>query len=79
MPEATDDDAARTEFGQHGRGRHRYLGLREWRRCRAGQALGADQAALQELQRIGMTIYFDHDRSEIKSEYVSVIAAHANT
>jgi peptidoglycan-associated lipoprotein len=33
--------------------------------------------ALQELQRIGLVIYFDYDKSEIKSEYVSVLAAHA--
>src|SRR5688572_25131077 len=42
-----------------------------------GQQLTAEQAALQELQRTGMIIYFDYDRSDIKSEYVSVIAAHA--
>jgi peptidoglycan-associated lipoprotein len=43
----------------------------------SGQALGADQAALAELQRIGVVIYFDYDKSDIKSEYVSVVAAHA--
>ncbi len=43
----------------------------------SGQAMGADQAALAELQRIGVVIYFDYDKSDIKSEYVSVVAAHA--
>jgi peptidoglycan-associated lipoprotein len=42
-----------------------------------GSTLTAEQAALQELQRAGMVIYFDYDRAEIKPEYVSVIAAHA--
>ena len=42
-----------------------------------GQALSADQAALAELQRIGVVIYFDYDKADIKSEYVSVVAAHA--
>jgi peptidoglycan-associated lipoprotein len=38
---------------------------------------GAEQAALAELQKLGMIIYFDYDKAEIKSEYVSVLAAHA--
>lgn len=42
-----------------------------------GTTLSAEQAALQELQRAGMIIYFDYDRAEIKPEYVSVVAAHA--
>lgn len=43
----------------------------------AGSTMTADQAALQELQRAGMIIYFDYDRAEIKPEYASVVAAHA--
>jgi peptidoglycan-associated lipoprotein len=43
----------------------------------AGSELGADQAAIKELERIGMVIYFDYDKAEIKSEFVSVVAAHA--
>jgi peptidoglycan-associated lipoprotein len=39
--------------------------------------MAAEQAAIQELQRLGMVIYFDYDKAEIRSEYVSVIAAHA--
>ncbi|MBC7983407.1 MAG: peptidoglycan-associated lipoprotein Pal [Candidatus Obscuribacterales bacterium] len=42
-----------------------------------GSQLPGDQAALQELQRLGMTIYFDYDKAEIKPEYVNVVAAHA--
>ena len=42
-----------------------------------GEQLTAEQAALRELERIGMIIYFDYDRAEIKPEYVSVVAAHA--
>jgi peptidoglycan-associated lipoprotein len=42
-----------------------------------GTSLSADEAAMQELQRAGMVIYFDYDRAEIKQEYVSVVAAHA--
>src|SRR5687768_14755836 len=38
---------------------------------------GAERAALEELRRLGMVIYFDYDKAEIKSEYVSVLAAHA--
>jgi len=43
----------------------------------AGSQLSSDQAALQELQRLGMTIYFDYDKSDIKQEFVPVVAAHA--
>jgi peptidoglycan-associated lipoprotein len=43
----------------------------------AGGTMNADQRALEELERLGMVIYFDFDRAEIKSEYVSVVAAHA--
>jgi len=39
--------------------------------------MSSDQAALQELQRLGMTIYFDYDKAEIKQEFVPVVAAHA--
>jgi peptidoglycan-associated lipoprotein len=42
-----------------------------------GTNLTAEQAAMQELQRAGMVIYFDYDRAEIKPEYVGVVAAHA--
>jgi peptidoglycan-associated lipoprotein len=42
-----------------------------------GQNLGGDAAAMAELVRVGLTIYFDYDKAEIKSEYVPVIAAHA--
>jgi peptidoglycan-associated lipoprotein len=42
-----------------------------------GDLAAAEQAALQELQRLGMVIYFDYDKAEIKSEFVSVLAAHA--
>jgi len=42
-----------------------------------GEQLSAEQAALRELERLGMIIYFDYDRAEIKPEYVSVVAAHA--
>jgi peptidoglycan-associated lipoprotein len=37
----------------------------------------AEQAALRELQNLGMIVYFDYDKADIKSEYVSVVAAHA--
>ena len=43
----------------------------------SGSQLSSDQAALQELQRLGMTIYFDYDKSDIKQEFVPVVAAHA--
>lgn len=42
-----------------------------------GEQLTAEQQALRELERLGMIIYFDYDRAEIKPEYVSVLAAHA--
>ncbi len=42
-----------------------------------GEQLTAEQAALRELERLGLIIYFDYDRAEIKPEYVSVVAAHA--
>lgn len=45
--------------------------------AQAGEQLTAEQQALRELERLGMIIYFDYDRAEIKSEYVAVIAAHA--
>jgi len=45
--------------------------------AQGGQNMSADQAALAELQKIGVVIYFDYDKSDIKSEYVSVVAAHA--
>lgn len=43
----------------------------------AGQALSADEQARRELEQIGMVIYFDYDKDEIRSEYVPVVAAHA--
>jgi peptidoglycan-associated lipoprotein len=42
-----------------------------------GSQLSSEQAQLQELQRLGMTIYFDYDKAEIKPEFVPVVAAHA--
>jgi len=39
--------------------------------------LEKEKMALQALQRVGMIIYFDYDKSDIKSEYVSVLAEHA--
>lgn len=42
----------------------------------SGSDLG-EQQQLQELQRLGMTVYFDYDKADIKSEYVAVVAAHA--
>ncbi len=45
--------------------------------AQTGEQLTAEQAALRELERLGMIIYFDYDRAEIKPEYVSVVAAHA--
>jgi len=41
------------------------------------QSLSAEQMAKQALDKIGFVIYFDYDKSDIKSEYVAVIAAHA--
>ena len=43
----------------------------------SGSDLTGEQAALAELERLGMVIYFDYDKAEIKSEYVNVVAAHA--
>ena len=43
----------------------------------SGSELSADQAAIQELQRTGTTIYFDYDRADIKSEYLPIVTAHA--
>jgi peptidoglycan-associated lipoprotein len=37
----------------------------------------SDRAALAELQKLGMIVYFDYDKSDIKPEFSSVIAAHA--
>ncbi|HSN70925.1 MAG TPA: peptidoglycan-associated lipoprotein Pal [Steroidobacteraceae bacterium] len=42
-----------------------------------GTIMDAEQQARAELERLGMVIYFDFDRAEIKPEYVSVLAAHA--
>ena len=41
------------------------------------QSMGAEQMAKQALDKVGFVIYFDYDKSDIKSDYVSVIAAHA--
>lgn len=43
----------------------------------SGSALSADQRAIEELKQIGMLIYFDYDRAEIKPEYVPIVTAHA--
>ncbi|HEY5809800.1 MAG TPA: peptidoglycan-associated lipoprotein Pal [Povalibacter sp.] len=43
----------------------------------SGGAMGADQQAIEALQRAGTVIYFDYDRAEIKSEYVGIVTAHA--
>jgi len=43
----------------------------------AGSDVERRRQQIAELKRIGMIIYFDYDKSEIKSEYVSVLAAHA--
>src|SRR5712671_5374922 len=42
-----------------------------------GSDLERERAQLQELQKLGLILYFDYDKSEIKSEYVSVLAANA--
>ena len=42
-----------------------------------GDLAAAEAAQIEELQRLGMVIYFDYDKAEIKSEYVNVLAAHA--
>ncbi len=41
------------------------------------QAMSAEQMAHQALDKVGFVIYFDYDKSDIKSEYNTVIAAHA--
>jgi peptidoglycan-associated lipoprotein len=43
----------------------------------SAQSLNAQQMAKQALEKAGFVIYFDYDKSDIKSDYVSVIAAHA--
>lgn len=43
----------------------------------SGGALSAEQAALQEAQRVGTVVYFDYDRAEIKPEFIPIVAAHA--
>lgn len=43
----------------------------------SGSALGAEEQAVQAAQRAGTVIYFDYDRADIKSEYVPIVAAHA--
>ncbi|HKE94987.1 MAG TPA: peptidoglycan-associated lipoprotein Pal [Povalibacter sp.] len=43
----------------------------------SGAGLGADQQAIQALQRAGTIIYFDFDRAEIKPEFVPIVTAHA--
>jgi peptidoglycan-associated lipoprotein len=43
----------------------------------AGGASAAEMAALRQLEEVGMVIYFDYDKAEIKSEFVPVVAAHA--
>jgi len=41
------------------------------------QSMNAEQMAKQALSSVGFVIYFDYDKSDLKSEYTSVIAAHA--
>ena len=41
------------------------------------QSLSAEQMAKQTLNSVGFVIYFDYDKSDLKPEYSSVIAAHA--
>jgi len=41
------------------------------------QSMNAEQMAKQALSSVGFVIYFDYDKSDIRSEYNSVIAAHA--
>jgi peptidoglycan-associated lipoprotein len=43
----------------------------------SSSALSAEQRQIEELKQLGMVIYFDYDRADIKSEYVAVVAAHA--
>lgn len=40
-------------------------------------ALSADQRAIEELKAVGMVIYFDYDRADIRPEYVPIVTAHA--
>lgn len=42
-----------------------------------GSDLSADQRAIEQLKQVGMIVYFDYDKAEIKSEYVQIVAAHA--
>lgn len=41
------------------------------------QNLSAEQMAKQALSSVGFVVYFDYDKSDLKPEYNSVIAAHA--
>lgn len=43
----------------------------------SAQNLSAEQMAKQALSSVGFVIYFDYDKSDLKPEYNSVIAAHA--
>ena len=43
----------------------------------SGSALGAEEQAIQAMQRAGTVIFFDYDRAEIKPEYVPIVTAHA--
>jgi len=43
----------------------------------AGQQLSPEQLARQELEKVGYIVYFDYDKSDVKSDYASLIAAHA--
>jgi peptidoglycan-associated lipoprotein len=43
----------------------------------SGSALGAEQQAIEAMQRAGTVIFFDYDRADIKSEYVPIVTAHA--
>jgi peptidoglycan-associated lipoprotein len=42
-----------------------------------GSDLSADQRAIELLKQVGMIVYFDYDKAEIKPEYVQIVAAHA--
>ena len=42
-----------------------------------GDLAAAEKAQIEELARLGLVIYFDYDKAEIKSEYVNVLAANA--
>jgi peptidoglycan-associated lipoprotein len=42
-----------------------------------GSDLSADQRAIEQLKQVGMIVYFDYDKAEIKPEYVQIVAAHA--